>query len=128
MFPNYCCCLFNFHNRVNISIHSSWINSIAMYIVRVIGLLIMSIRYFMFLNDSSGMAAYDFIYLTFYGFVVCWVYFIAVVVHLPIEKFLLRSIPLVRTFVGLCVNVIFEVAFALQFVLTILFWALLASG
>ena len=128
MFTNWCCCLFNFRNRVNISIHSSWLNSIALAIVRIVGLVLMSIRYFAFLGDSSGMAAYEFIYLTFYGFVICWIYFIIVVVHLPVEKLLLKKHAFARTFVGLCVNVIFEAAFALQFVLTLLFWALLASG
>ena len=123
-----CCGLFNFRNKVKVSIHSSWLNSILLSIVRIIALILMSVRFFLYANDSGKQNAYSLIYLTFYGFMAAWIYFIVIIVHLLIEKLLLRNSPNAAAFTGLCVNVVYEVAFALQFVLTLLYWTLLANG
>jgi hypothetical protein len=69
-----------------VSIHFSWISSIAMAVIRIISLVLILIRYFAYLNDNSSLASYELIYLTFYGFLITIVYYLCVVAHLVISK------------------------------------------
>jgi hypothetical protein len=52
------CILFNYRNKVDVNIHYSWINSVALGIIRIISLALMSIRFFAYLDGSSKLSSY----------------------------------------------------------------------
>jgi hypothetical protein len=81
------CSLLKYRNKVGVSIHYSWLSSPFMSLFRVVSLILIIIRYVIFL----GQDLYSFIYLTFYGFVVTWIYFSCVILDLIIGKMILRS-------------------------------------
>lgn len=124
------CILFNYRNKIDVSIHYSWINSVALVIIRIVSLVLISIRFFIYLDGNSNIASYEIIYLTFYGFLIAWIYFGCVVVHFIASKLIFRNKD--KTIIGIfiedCINVLYEVALAIQMTLTLLFWTLLADG
>ena len=117
--------LFSYRNKLDVCIHFSFLNSIIMSIIRIVSLALMTLRYAMFLNDDSRSNAYEFIYLTFYGFVIAWIYFMCVVLDLIISKLIIRERNSIGRFLGDCVNVVYEVALSIQLTLTLLYWIVL---
>jgi len=85
------CILFNFRNKFDVSIHYSWISSIVLAIVRLTSLIIIATRYALYVNSTNTLCAYDFKYLTFYGFVISLIYFILVFADLILSKTLLKN-------------------------------------
>lgn len=95
-----------------------------LWIVRTFGLVLMIIRMGMY--DGGSGKGYTLLFLTDYGFILTLIYFTIVTIHLVISKVMKRSSAI--NFIGECINIVFESAFVIEFVLTLLFWILLSEG
>lgn len=76
--------------------------------------------------DGGSGKGYTLLFLTDYGFILTLIYFTIVTIHLVISKVMKRSSAI--NFIGECINIVFESAFVIEFVLTLLFWILLSEG
>lgn len=122
------CFLFSYRNKLEVSIHYSWLNSIVMNIIRLISLILIIIRFFAYYGSNSELSQYSFIYLTFYGFVVTWIYYGCVMLEFLICRLILKSESKIVKILEDCINLLFEIAFSLEFTLTLLYWTVLYSS
>ncbi len=110
-------------NKREISIHKSWFSDIFLAFIRIISLGLITYRYTVYSNDFQN----SFIYLTFYSFILTWIYFIAVVSHFLLIKFVINHNSLLSAFTRDCVNLIYEVSFSFEITVTALYWSVLYS-
>jgi hypothetical protein len=83
------CILFKYRNKVDVSIHYSWLSTPFLAIIRIASLVLLTIRLILLfseINSSDDLV----LYLTNYGFLISWIYFIAVVADLLLSKLILK--------------------------------------
>lgn len=97
------CWLFNYRNKLDVSIHYSWLNSVVLGVVRLLSLGAIILRFASFLGDEQN----SLIYLTYFGFTLSWIYFGIVNVDLLTSRLILKSESKVSKFVGECINLIY---------------------
>lgn len=76
---------------MKLDIHKSCFNDLALAIVRIVSLVAMSLRFFIYLGNNQSLSAYDFKYLTFYGFMITWIYFTCIVVDLILTRLIFKG-------------------------------------
>ena len=112
--------LFDFRNKQDVSIHTSWLSDIILALVRIIGLTLIVLRFAIYAYEE-----HNFKYLTFYGFVLTLIYFGTVVIDLIVCKLLIKKQTSLTKFTGNIINIIYEVTFSIELTITLLYWILL---